>query len=415
MAGIRPGIWTVGRVGWRLLALAAMSAASWWSLELAYADRLYAQATLESVQEAVALEPDNPIYHTRLATLLYGEDPDRSTAELQATLQLNPRDSKTWIEIGIRAEFRKDYATAERCFLEAARVDRQYVPRWTLMNYYFRRRQPEPFWRWAREAAAMSFGDLTPMFRLCLRMTADASSVLDRLKTAKPDLAAGYLSFLLSENRSEALGPVAQLVAQASRSTDTPLLLIVCDRLLAGNHFDEALDLWNRLCDRGTVPYQPISAKKATLTNSDWRLPPFLAASTGGYRKWMAYRWSDKPRPRHCGLQLSSRQPEICDILSQVVPVAGSTAYVATLHYRTSDIPPESGLGWTVIELPSGRNLAASLSLSSEEESSMRIAFDTLQATKVVRLGLAYRRAIGTTTVRGTIWLSDLRLQSLPR
>ena len=251
--------WPPWSLAWRLVVGAAMVAASGWSIKLAYADYLSSQATLESVRRAVALAPDNPSYHSRLAALLRDEDPDLSTAELRTALRLNPRDAQTWIELGLHAEFRKDYMEAERCLLEAARVDKQYVPRWTLLNYYFRRQRPELFWRWAREAAPMNFGDPSPLFRLCLQMTADASGLAPRLGLTKPEMLANYLSFLVSENRSEALAPVARQLLESSRVVDTPLLVTACDRLLAGNQFDQSLGLWNGLCEKGFLPYQPVS------------------------------------------------------------------------------------------------------------------------------------------------------------
>ena len=45
-------------------------------------------------------------------------------------------------QAGLAAETRGDAALAEKWLQEAATVDRQYEPRWTLANFYFRQSQP---------------------------------------------------------------------------------------------------------------------------------------------------------------------------------------------------------------------------------------------------------------------------------
>jgi Tfp pilus assembly protein PilF len=66
-----------------------------------------------------------------------------------------PRSSSAWIDTGLAAEEAGDYAGAERSLLEAARIDRQHLPAWSLANFYFRRGDPASFWPWARRAAAL--------------------------------------------------------------------------------------------------------------------------------------------------------------------------------------------------------------------------------------------------------------------
>ena len=389
-----------------------MIAASWWSARLAYADYLYSQTTLESVRESVALVPINDGYHTRLAAMLYDDDPKASANEVRIALNHNPRDAKAWIDLGLRAEFRGDYPEAERLFLEAARVDKQYVPRWTLASYYFRRQQAEPFWHWAREAAGMSFGDPSPLFRLCLMMSPDEAGLMEKLGVTKPEMIATYLGMIVSGSKSEALASGAQQLLRSARPVDTPLLLGACDRLLASKDVRQALELWNGLCERQYVPYQAFPASgKATLTNPDWKFSPISQGFDWRLPQLPGVAFARQVDPIGLRIGFSGRQPESCEVLSQIVPVLASRSYEFQSIYRTSGIGQKTGLIWKVFDVTSGKLLATGdESLSQETEKTASVHFRTMQGTLAVRIGLTYQRAIGTTRIEGTAWLGSTRL-----
>lgn len=398
---------------WRWTAVAGMVAASWESVRLAYADYLFSQTTIESVRQAASLVPGNWLYHTMLAALVYEDDSEGSESQLRIALTINPRDSKSWVDLGLRAEFHGRYAEAERFFLEAARVDKQYVPRWTLANYYFRRQQAEPFWHWAREAAAMSFGDPLPLFRLCLLMSPDSTGLMEKLGITKPEMVATYLGLVLSGNKSTALAPGAQQLLQSARPVDTPLLLGTCDRLLANKDVSQALELWNGLCDRKYVPYPAIPpGGKASLTNPDWRFSPISQGFDWRLPQLTGVAFARQEDPIGLRIGFSGRQPESCEILSQIVPVAPARSYEFQSIYRTAGIAAETGLVWKVFDLKSGQALATDKeSLSGETETTASVPFRTLPGTQAVRISLTYQRASGTTRIEGSVWLGGTRLE----
>ncbi|MGH9660030.1 MAG: hypothetical protein ACRD96_15890, partial [Bryobacteraceae bacterium] len=184
---------------------AALAFATYWSLRLAAADHYVRRNTLDDQAAAVRLDPHNAEQRARLAEhqAAAGLDPKPS---LEAAARLNPRDSSIPIRLGLRAEFEGDFARAERHLLEAARVDRLFDPRSTLMNFYFRRARGDAFWHWAREAFAVGYGDRAPLFRLCWRMTTDADLIAGVLP-AQLSVRLEYLRFLLAERRLAAAEP----------------------------------------------------------------------------------------------------------------------------------------------------------------------------------------------------------------
>src|SRR5438874_1728361 len=147
-----------------LASIAVLSLATYWTIRLALADRLFHAGSADALARAIRLAPGNAQYFAWLAEYREAEglDPDPALA---TAARLNRMDSSVIIRRGLRAEFRNDFAGAESFLLEAAAVDKLFDPRAALANFYFRRNRPEPFWRWAREAFAISYGDLTSLFR----------------------------------------------------------------------------------------------------------------------------------------------------------------------------------------------------------------------------------------------------------
>jgi len=148
--------------------------------------------------------------------VLRANPPTRET-QLHRALDQNPRLSSAWITLGIEAERAGDAAGAERMLLEAARVDRQFLPAWTLANFYFRRGDDANFWPWAKRASGLTFDDYRPLLRLCDHLDPDASRVVGRLSGGPPVLRA-YLDLLIEQHRAD----VAQEVARLLRAYHDP-------------------------------------------------------------------------------------------------------------------------------------------------------------------------------------------------
>ena len=107
--------------------------------------------------------------------------PDLAPRALRAALRLNPRDSGAWMALGLAAERDGDMQQAAGDFLEAEKVDRQYLPAWTSANFFFRRVNDRQFWRAASRAAAMSYDDPAPLIELADRREPNATAALAHL------------------------------------------------------------------------------------------------------------------------------------------------------------------------------------------------------------------------------------------
>jgi len=392
-----PGVW---RAAGGLAAVAALGLAACWSLRLAYADHLGRGVTREAVERAVRLAPGDARNHQRLAAL----DAGRKVSALRAALALNPRDSASWIELGLEAERRGELGEAERCLLEAAHVDRTLDPRWSLANYYFRQDDYPRFWHWAAEAAAMMYGDAAPLFRLCWRVTQDPEVMLARGLGDRPELLRQYLYFLLGAASPKSAEPVAQRLLERGDGAAAPVLLAYCDRWLEAGQAEPAARVWNALAARRWIPATALAPDRGLgVTNGDfsappagsgfdWRVPEVPGAATTRTRS-----------PAGLKITFSGRQPEECELLSQPLWLAPGKTYRLSYGFRTADIEAGSGLEWRVAGAKSG-------SLTSADWTEQSLEFAAPDSSGPARLVLAYRRAPGTTRIEGTLWLQRVAL-----
>jgi tetratricopeptide (TPR) repeat protein len=382
-----------------------------WTVRMAVADYHFRQETVAGTREALRIEPDSADYYVRLAALIQESDPNGSAQALQRAVVLNPWESQSWVELGLRAEVAGDLQTAERNLLRAASFDSQYLPSWSLVNYYFRRGDSEKFWFWARKAIGMAYGDMVPLFSLCWKVTDDGAVIEQKLDIRRADLETNYLNYLVSQNRVEPMTRAATRLLAWNREEDTPALLAACDRLIADDRAGQAIPIWNKLAELHRIPYEVLApASGRSLTDGDftilptsqgfdWRLPVIGGVTT---------LLDEQPALR---ISFSGRQPESCEVLTQFLPVLESSPYELRFSYRTTGIAPETGLRWRLTDLNGTKILVQGESLASESERDGTFAFRTPAGAGLVRLTLAYQRALGTTRIAGSIVLRKLRLK----
>jgi len=398
-----------GRMAATAVAAAGFAVAGAWSVRLGQADYWFQQETPEATEKAVLLTPDQSEYLVRLALLVGDENPPRALAALRQAVELNPYDGRAWVEFGLRLEETRDFTHAEQTLLKAADVDKTYLPRWTLLNYYFRRNDTERFWYWAKAAVPMIYGDPLPLFHLCGRVEEDGQ-LIERLKIEKPQIQAGYLFYLLDSGRPDLAGAASRRLVAANRAADVPLLLDACDRLIDAKRTDDAQAIWDGLSRAGRLPFPARAGTESILTNGDFAISP-----TGHGFDWRLPDLEGISAAREedlAGLRLtfSGMQAELAEPLVEFVPVEEGAVYELRYAYRTGDLAAESGLAWRVADL-SGGMIAEGEELSSDDPVNGRMRFTVPKGCRMVRLSLEYRRRTGTTRIAGYVVLRDVAIQ----
>jgi len=375
----------------------------WSSWKLARADYLFRINTEDSLRAAIRLEPDAWKYYMRLALF----DDAHAQQLLETAIKDDPYNAEADIELGLRLEAAGNYPRAEKMLLDAFAVDRTFLPRWTLANFYFRRNNLPAFWTWARTAAEMPSDSTEPLFELCWHVSSDPHEIEARILNNNPELIRQYLNFLLAKNQLPAAAEVADRLTQAGdRKTDDPQMFSVVDRLIAANAGDAAKALWNVLIEKHWVvadsgaPNNPNFARVPLPVRFDWAL-----SSSVGLHSW--------PGPSGLETEFSGEEPEICTIAEQVVVLPPGN-YKLESSYRTDAISPQTGLRWQIVAEGSGKVLAESPDLSSEALSRADMAFSIPPEASLIRLRLQYERALGTPRISGTLVIPSVQIQARP-
>jgi tetratricopeptide (TPR) repeat protein len=392
-------------------SVAGLAAAAAWSVRLGRADAWFRTETVAGTGTALSLTPDRAEYSVRLALLVSDGDPARAEAALRRAVALNPRDAGAWIELGLRYEAGGNLPPAERALLRAAQESRLYLPRWTLMNYYYRRHDAERFWQWAGEAVPMAWGDPLPLFQLCGRVREDGE-LIARLDIRQPEWRAAYLFYLLDAGHAELAGPAVRRLIEDQRAAGAPLLLAACDRLLGAGRPGDARAIWDGLIAARQIPGGTGRSRSgALLYNGDFAMPPIGRGFDWRLSEIEGVGAAREEAPVGLRLTFSGGQPENTEPLAQLAPVEPDTAYELRFNYRTSGIAAEAGPNWRIDDATRGSSIAAGESLASEETAAGRVPFVTPPGCRLVRVALACQRRPGATRISGFIVLRNVELR----
>lgn len=316
----------------RILLAALFLGAAVLSVERARADFDFRRSTPQSVALSVEEQPSNTEYLLfRALELDYdGADP---APLLERAAALNPLNSTPRLRLGLAAEIRGDNTTAEKWLLDAARIDRQFEPRWTLANFYFRQANLPEFWKWMREALEISYADRRPAFDLCWRAGADSREIA-RAIPEKGEVAAAYLSYLLETRRIDAAAPVALKLAALHDENNRALLLGASDDLIRAQN-SAAIDVWRAILGDFSGIYASNFELPRIGHGFDWRSSEIPGVAE-----------IDLDQPPRRRVAFDGREPEACELLRQTIALEPGRAY--TLHWQSRSNDVKSGVEWKI-------------------------------------------------------------------
>jgi hypothetical protein len=133
----------------------------------------------------------------------------------------------------------------------------------------------------------------------------------------------------------------------------------------------------------------------------DWSLPEY-----SGLHSW--------PGPSGLETEFTGSEPEDCTVAEQAVVLAPGN-YSLAYSYRSTEIPPNTGIRWQIVDAKSKAVLAESSDLSSQATKQAALEFSVPPGASVIRLRLAYKRALGTTRVSGTLVVVSTQIESMPK
>ena len=356
-----------------------------WSLRYAYANILAQQETADALTHATQLTPWDADYYGRLASL----DPENRARWLDTALKLNPRSALLWIEYAVNAEVSGDRSTAESSFLEAARYDHQYIPRWTLAAFYFRQRDMRKFQTWARQALEMAWGDALPLFQMATQLGMSPDDIRRTMLPDRPPVLSAFISECLRLNNFDEALRTARRLVEIGSGDDRSIVLYSVESLFQANRRDDAVDLWNRAVAAHWMPHPTISRDRLITNPSfsfqflpagfDWKQP-----TLDGVVFWRL------GSPRGLMIEFSGRQPESCTLLSLPLPLEPGKSYTLQTSLTASRIAGDAGLKWR---------------LGTQEWDALKdtMTFESPSKPQPLQLALIYNRALGTKRIEGNL------------
>ncbi len=389
----------------RYLLIAGALAAAIYSFVLARASWLFRQDTTISVPAAVELVPFDSTYVARLAAWR----PAEKIGLLHRAVELNPFDSESWIQLGFVSEFQQhDRAGAERNYLKAAEVNKMFLPKWTLTNFYFRQDQPAEFFRWASATLAVTPYSPEPVFVQMWLISQDADQIARKIPE-RPRILLPYAWFLSNSHQYSTLALIVQRLIKAAGKTDPrawsrdDLIAAIEDRLIAEGQRDQALQIWTSMVKAGWL-HEDIPSAQHPLTNGNFQSPLFrhgfdwMPAGTEGVRV------EESPTEGLIRLMFSGKEPEHCVVLQQYMPMEAGRMYSFT--WQASSIPRDtlSGLAWHLRPVGNAAEVGlASSDLGLEQAGNWKVRAP--QSSELYLLTLEYARPLGHLRARGTFIL----------
>lgn len=391
------------------------------SLLLAAAGYLARQQTTAAITRAAKLVPFNADYLISLAEL----KPAESGALLRQAVQQNPYRAEIWIRLGLQSEMQShDVAGAEREYLNAAHYDHTYMPLWTLTSFYLRQYNRNKFVAAAKSALEITPYDSGPVFSEGYALGLDDQEIM-RLIPQRPEVAFGYLQFVLASNRADALEPAVLRAASfrvpARRDEDgqranwASLLGIAGDRLIALNRIHSAVGAWKRMHETGWIPL-PAPSAAVPLTNGSFRFP----ISGHGF-DWLLYSVpgvsaDQMPESQKLRFSLSGTQPEQCRLMQQVMVLRPGGEYRLSWQAESTDFQSALGLTWKLMPLAGGSepDILTSPDLFTGTGRS-DWTFTVPRRSDSFLLTLELKRPLGQMRAEGAFAISDLSLVPGPR
>lgn len=379
---------------------------------------------VERLTKAIGMRPSNAEYllwkaQAEMSGMAASDDIVR--ADFEKVLTLDRRNSEALMNLGILAQRAGDSAKAEAYLLQAVELDRTFKPVWTLTNHYFQTGQFDKMWPRITQTLKIADPGLEglarfsakPIFELCRRAGATPQQIL-ALTPERQGLLL-HLFFDALERKDWDTGllvfPKALAVSDASDIVQRNAYSGFCGGLLNMHRTPEALEVWNRLIERGMV--------KSTLLHPEMGEsladPGLLEGPSTDPFGWLMKTNPHAVVSHDRGLlqvEFDGREDESYELLTKNLPVLKGRTY--TFRWK-ADIEgvkrEETGESGFAVHFISGdAEMAERCPDLIGPANTRECRFRTPADSDLVRMIVLYRRPLGSRRFTGTISMTGFGL-----
>lgn len=400
-----------------------------WGFRITWAWRVAQTPTLQNLQRAVSLDPDNAEHHLRLARLYQYSvehiDSDRALEHLMQAVQLSPYDARVWLELGAALQLEGKLQDAEVC-LRRADFLAPNIPsiQWAIGNFFLLQGNLDDAFRHFRVVLAGTSQYNQILFSTAWKASGDPEKILRELIPNHLPTELTYLYYLLGkEHYEEASGVWRRVMTGSEKPTPAQAGRYLND-LIRVRRAEEAYQVWSDLIETGSIKgtYQ-VSGNNLIVNGNfeeellrvgfDWRIGAREAVYTG--LDGTVYR-----SPSHSILiQFSGKENFHYRHLSQTVRVRPRQAYRLQAYMRAEGITTDSGPRLEVRDAYDPRALRAlseDLTGTTPGWVPVSLEFTTGPATELIVVSVTRvpSRKLDN-LIAGRVWVDDFVLEALSR
>lgn len=410
------------RIGILFVAFALAGLLAWVSIRVAVARYYFDLGTLDGIERATRLEPQNAQYWDflgrYLAESIEHQNLPRAIDCFRTSLDLDRKSADTWLDLAGAYESEGDAAEARKAFIEAKRsYPASAEVSWRYGNFLLRQNDLAAGMLEMRHAVEQDPKRGIQAFLISRRFERNFDVILNQ---DLPSLSSLYLDLLwqltTERNNEDALKVWARLVALKPKLQEREVSYFV-DGLLNGQRAAEAQKVWEEALPLMGVPNTgdpPGSAIwdggfETTLINGGlaWRIEPYNGI-----------RIDYDNQVKHSGgrsLRFDIAERDISDVVGvcKFVVVEPNTAYEFSAWLRTRDLADEGGIMFRLAADSQGTQVTTTVKLSGTNNwTRVSTPWRSPNNSHLLRLCLSRKQVFQR--VPATVWVDDVSLLKVP-
>jgi hypothetical protein len=340
----------------------------------------------------------------------------------QRATAINPGSPFYWVDLAGAYELAGHDSQAEQAFRKA----REFYPvsadaAWRFGNFLLRQgRTPEAFQQ-IHDAVVIDPKLTALAVSRCWRSTQDIDQILKIVLPDEHDENWGATQFFVQAREPAPAMAVWKRIAAHHASFPVSEAFSLLDMLIQTGHADDAKSVWTETLQAAGIPPKPDSDSSLGWNGGfeqelldggfDWRVAPMEGAKMG---------WDeqiDHSGRRSLRVDFDGTANVDFENIWQYVPVQPATHYRFSAFFRTEEVTTDSGMHFEIRDVSHPGNPAHFTPnlVGTQPWAEEDAEFATGPDTKVLQVVLRRTRSekLGN-KIRGTVWVDDVALVSLP-
>jgi len=379
------------------------------------AERLAGRSDLRRLQLATRLDPGSAEYAHRLGRYfdLVRNDPTSALTEYQRAVQLNPHDSRYWLDLANSYQLLGDLPSQADAIEKSIHYDSKTPDvAWEAANLYLVQGQTDKALQQFRTVMEGAPDMSLQSLQLCWRIQPDVDLLLRDVVPPKQAAYEMFLSLLMSKQQTEGTVKVWEALYGLHETVSLQRVFEYIRYLLDQKAVRDASRVWRQATALLKMSaYLPSSNN--LIVNGNFSLPVLNGGFDWQYNKQSSVSLTLDPGDSHGGhrsLSIAFDGPGVDDAgIYQLIAVQPNTTYSFSGYYKNGEIEGAGGLRFGLQDFYNGQALYESDDLN-DGTFWKNVFGDFTTGPDTQLLVLRVRRSPPGSPLRGRLWIDDMRL-----